>query len=1164
MTPHTPLRPALRATPGLPALRATSGLPALRATPGLAALLTLLLLAPAAPASADPLDDPGSAPVSGPADPAAGRLAAASSDETEPGVVIDEDEGRRVLLDRETRPVAPGIDLTSFDWVAGQGFIRGQVLQVELGDGAVTTDYLSSGTVTQPAPLDASAERRGAVAGINGDFFDINNTNAPLGVGQSVDGLVKGPVPGHELTAGFDAQGLGHVTSALLEGAIGLPDGTSVPLNGYNQHQVVPDGIGAFTDQWGAASRTRMTAGATAVTEVQVVAGQVTAVADTAGAGTIPAGTTVLVGRDGGARVLAGLEVGDAVEVSHELRFTGTQLESALGGNAVLVRDGQALTNGDPSSAPRTAIGFDEGGDRAFLVVIDGRITESRGMTLTELGDFMAELGAVQALNLDGGGSSTLLAREAGEDDLDVENTPSDGSLRPVPNGLALFAAEGSGRLDELRVVPAADEEDEDLLRVFPGLTRRLDVLGHDETLAPVPTQAVTWRSTDVATAGVRDGVVTGREPGSVDVQARDRRVTGQVTLQVLEPLDRLRPSVGTLNLADRGTVGTFRVIGGDRGGFEAPIEPADVQLDYDEAAVSIEPDDQGGWSVTPLTDTAAVTVTVTVGDHTTYLGVSIGVEERVLADFDDGIAGWTFTSARGSGALSVGAGQDGSGALRMDYDFSASTATRTANANAPAPLAIEGQPLSLGISVLASGQGEWTSFTVVDADGRSSALYGPYLTEPGWQRVEVAVPQTLAFPIRVSRFAAIETKAGRGYTSTVTVDDLTAQVAPAVRTPAVEKVQDDVVITDGVVGTDGEKWRFAVVSDAQFTAANQSLVPAARRTLREAVAADPDFVVINGDFIDTAYPEDLALARTIIEEELEGKVPWYYVPGNHEIYGPGTIAPFEAVFGPAQRSFLHEGTRFVLLDSSTGTLGGGGFDQWQLLDDALDEARTDPAVNGVVTMWHHPPRDPSPVKASQLNNRYEAEVVEDLLADFRRDTGKGAAFIGSHVGAFSAASVDGVPYVINGNMGKTPSSAPVDGGFSGWSLVGIDPDALSPDADDPRWQPEADRDWFRVEMRPHVDALALTAPATLAVGATGEVEATLTQGSRTFPVAYPVSADWSGTGVHVGAGRAPRAAVVALDPATGVLTALRAGTATVAVEVNGERRESEVVVVTR
>src|SRR5690606_37455423 len=147
---------------------------------------------------------------------------------------------------------------------------------------------------------------------------------------------------------------------------------------------------------------------------------------------------------------------------------------------------------------------------------------------LTELGEYMAELGAYTALNLDGGGSSTLVAREAGETEVEVENTPSDGSQRPVPNGLALFADEGSGRLTGMRLVPTENDRD-DWLTVFPGLHRDLTALGHDETLSPVPTDP-TWRTGSGRVAKINDsGVLTGVRQGSTAVTARSGRISGSV-----------------------------------------------------------------------------------------------------------------------------------------------------------------------------------------------------------------------------------------------------------------------------------------------------------------------------------------------------------------------------------------------------------------------------------------------------------------------------------------------------------------------------------------------------------------------------------------------------------------------------------------------------------
>ena len=79
--------------------------------------------------------------------------------------------------DRETRPVAPGVSLTSFDRWDAAGWLRADALTADLGGGA-RADYLYSGAVSRPEPLTGAATRQRAVAAVNGDFFDINASGA--------------------------------------------------------------------------------------------------------------------------------------------------------------------------------------------------------------------------------------------------------------------------------------------------------------------------------------------------------------------------------------------------------------------------------------------------------------------------------------------------------------------------------------------------------------------------------------------------------------------------------------------------------------------------------------------------------------------------------------------------------------------------------------------------------------------------------------------------------------------------------------------------------------------------------------------------------------------------------------------------------------------------
>jgi hypothetical protein len=146
----------------------------------------------------------------------------------------------------------------------------------------------------------------------------------------------------------------------------------------------------------------------------------------------------VLVGREKGARALRRLRPGDRVRVSY--RFTGpVRFRFAVGGFPIL-RDGEPLDGLSPSGpAPRTAAGVSRDGRHFYLLVADGRSERSGGLTVAELADLLDEIGADDAVNLDGGGSSALVARAPGAASVSVRNTPSDGAERAVANGIGVF-----------------------------------------------------------------------------------------------------------------------------------------------------------------------------------------------------------------------------------------------------------------------------------------------------------------------------------------------------------------------------------------------------------------------------------------------------------------------------------------------------------------------------------------------------------------------------------------------------------------------------------------------------------------------------------------------------------------------------------------------------
>ncbi|MFF9348862.1 phosphodiester glycosidase family protein [Streptomyces sp. NPDC014734] len=1083
-------------------------------------------------------------------------------------------DGDGIETARASRPIAPGVRLDSYDRLESDKWLRVDSLSVDLAGSGVRADYLSSGkvserhTVSELAAGHDPGRGRRTVAAINADFFDINQTGAPEGIGIRDGAVVQSPAPGIDRAVGIGPGSAGRILNLYFEGKLTLPSGQR-PLAAYNAANVPAGGVGAYTSAWGGADRAMTVDGATPVAEAVVRRGRVVSVSDTPGSGAVPDDTTVLIGREASAAAIGALKPGDAVSLTYRARTDdGPVPRTAVGGRELLVVDGTAQDHegeGNNTAAPRTAVGFSRDGRTMQIITVDGRQADSGGVTLTELGLMMRRAGSYSALNLDGGGSSTLVAREPGSDALRVENSPSDGSERTVPNGLALTAPDGSGRLKGFWVstrTPAATAPGVDPVRggrpdrVFPGLTRRLTASGYDETYGPAD-GTPRWRTAHGSVGTVdRDGLFTARRGGTTEVRAEKGAARGGTTLTVLDELARIEPTTRRVGLADGDATATFGIVGLDAHGASAPVEPRDIALDYDRRLFDVRDDGRGSFTVTSRTGSGAGQIRATVAGATTALAVSVGLAEQAVAGFDDA-GSWTFSQARASGSLSATPdGRTGTG-LKLDYDFTQSTATRAAYAAPPRPIPVPGQPQSFKLWIKGDGNGAWPTLHLKDASGSDQLLRGPYVTWTGWRQAVFAVPSGVAMPLSVSRFYLAETAAARQYTGEIVVDDLTAQVPPTVDLPEQAAPADPLI--DPAAVTERRDWRFAVMSDAQFVARepNSDIVAQARRTLREIRAARPDFLVVDGDLVDEGSPEDLAFAHRVLAEELGDALPWYYVPGNHEVMG-GKIDNFVDEFGPAQRTFDHRGTRFITLDTSSLGLRGGGFAQIKEFRAQLDAAAKDRSVGSVMLIEHVPPRDPTAQKGSQLGDRKEAALVEQWLADFRRTTGKGAAFVGGHVGVFHASHVDGVPYLINGNSGKAPAGPADEGGFTGWSLIGVD--RVTPGeqavARQRPWQ--GGPDWVSVQTRAHVDALAIDAPTVLGAGSRARVTATVTQGVRGVPVGFPLSADWTGSpNVHIGhRGDARQRHTAVLDPSTGVLTALRPGTVTLAVTVNGTTRK--------
>lgn len=278
------------------------------------------------------------------------------------------------------------------------------------------------------------------VAAINGDFYHIAvgpYQGDPIGLQIMQGELVSKPAG---LSFWIDTSGKPRIGEVKSQIEVTWPNGSKTPV-GLNESRAENAAI-LYTPTLGESTRT--TGGRELIVErvdaecwLPIRVGQtykarvreVKESGDTA----LSADTMILSVGPKLMESIPAVSAGDVLSLTIATSPDLSGVETAIGGHPVLVADGKRQSFGpnDPRH-PRTMIGWNA--RYLFFVVVDGRQQGlSAGMTNAEMASFMRRLGCTDALNLDGGGSSTFWLGGR------VMNSPSDGRERSLANALILL-----------------------------------------------------------------------------------------------------------------------------------------------------------------------------------------------------------------------------------------------------------------------------------------------------------------------------------------------------------------------------------------------------------------------------------------------------------------------------------------------------------------------------------------------------------------------------------------------------------------------------------------------------------------------------------------------------------------------------------------------------
>lgn len=402
-------------------------------------------------------------------------------------------------------PIAPGVVRYKYEVSRDKKNAQTNVVTVDLNNPYIKINTVAGGgTYTNKATVSQMADRTNAVALVNGDFFTMQLQGVPLGA-SIIDGDMKSsPAVLTDIWSfGIDENNTAFIDSTKFVGSVTAPNGKSYPIDGLNKtfYWYQPSKeysheskIQMYNSFWSSKSRGDKTAGEVLLSEDNVVEQIVYRKNIDM---KIPEGKKILQVSGGSERFMReNVKVGDKLQINTNIE-PNRNWKMMIGGHALLVENGAIKkytkdVNSIGGVRARTAVGISQDGKTVYIVSAEGRTNRSPGLSLNELSQFMLDLGAYKAMNLDGGGSTAMAVRNLGDlKRTRVTNPERNAGERKVVNGLGVFnTTTNTGVISDVKF-----ESD---LKTIVGEQLNLKLKsGWDEFLNPIDIKDRTYTVTD-------------------------------------------------------------------------------------------------------------------------------------------------------------------------------------------------------------------------------------------------------------------------------------------------------------------------------------------------------------------------------------------------------------------------------------------------------------------------------------------------------------------------------------------------------------------------------------------------------------------------------------------------------------------------------------------
>ncbi|RUS42626.1 copper amine oxidase [Cohnella sp. AR92] len=716
------------------------------------------------------------------------------------------------LVQQSETMVTAGAKQVDYQWVSSNDKETTQlvhVIQIDLTNPYVQLNTMSgkASDVTSKQSVGGMAKETGAVAGINGDVFNTSTTGSE---GVAMGAAIRS---GELLTSTSQLAGMyafavtkdrvPMIDTFTFTGSVTAADGSAFALTGINQsaYMTEPDNayshvnkLYIYTDNWTASQRPMNSY--TTPTEALVVDGVVAEIAKGSQIATpIPANGYILRGhKDAADFIVNHLAVGQRISSSYQLvsQTTGASYDPAtfqmmVGGHTILVDNGAAAAfsrditglSGNNDRA-RTAVGYSKDGKTVYLITVEesgGR----KGVTLKELQQIMLQLGVYKGVNMDGGGSTTMVSRPLGETAVTLTHPTSSGTYqRLIANAIGVYTTAPQGTIKG--IVASGSKT------LFIGQQASYSLKAYDTYYNPIDAGSLTptWSvSSDVGS--IQNGVFTASKAGTAKLTVKAGSATNDVNIEVIgaDQINELSINPST-TLLQAGQTISVPVTAKLKDGRELSVPASSVKWEFKGFSADVS---GGKLVVKSVSGNAANAYAIARYDGFSTMIVLASGSEKKLEDFENPgySVSFTATPAETVGAASIASGVTGresSKVLKLDYDFTLGSGNKYAYAVLGTGLTLDSGASALTLDAMGDNSNSWLRAEVKNADGSIAYLtLADKINWTGWKSLRVDLSAAgIKYPAKLTKVYVVnlaQDQDERATTGTVALDNLSLQYPP-------------------------------------------------------------------------------------------------------------------------------------------------------------------------------------------------------------------------------------------------------------------------------------------------------------------------------------------------------------------------------------------------